>query len=159
VMSQVSRPRLLAVACWSEGDWLAVYGGEVPRHGEVVTLGFWLSKQPRWLHLSAYTCTETQRLLDTGLPSGRRAAALSTVLHEAVHAHGIRDEAQTNCYAVQLVSVAAEKLRLTASRAAYLGNLARRYVRARAPAHYWNRERCRDGGPWDLFPDRKNLRS
>jgi hypothetical protein len=46
---------------------------------------------------------------------------------------------------------------MSASRADYLGTLARNYVRKWAPQGYWNGARCRDGGAWDLLPG-PNLR-
>jgi hypothetical protein len=73
------------------------------------------------------------------------------VVHETLHAYGVANEAMTNCFAVQLVPVFGRELGLAARGAAYLGTLARNYVRARAPTGYWDSRRCRDGGPWDLL--------
>jgi hypothetical protein len=57
--------------------------GEKTSSGDTVTEGFWCSQRPRWLHLSPETCTDVQGLISTKQPNGRRAAALSTVIHEA----------------------------------------------------------------------------
>jgi hypothetical protein len=109
------------------------------------------------LHLSPETCTDVQALITTKQPNGRRAAALSTVIHESIHAHGVNNEAQTNCYAVQLVPLFGSRLGMGGARSTYLGTLARRYVRGHAPSDYWNAGNCRDGGAWDLEPATSNL--
>lgn len=158
LMRQLGAPRMLAIACWNQPDWESAVADEVgtPAHG-ATTLAFWSRLQPRWLHLSPDVCTDVQALLDSKIPSGRRASALSTVLHEALHAHGIRNEAQTNCYAAQLIPLAGRSLHMSNQRADYLGKLALRYDRSHAPPGYWNASRCRDGGLWDLRRERANL--
>jgi hypothetical protein len=160
VMKALGRPRTLAVACWTDDDWLSVLESEddEPTHGDTTLRGFWKLLQPRWLHLAPGVCDDAQSLLDTGVPTGRRASALATLLHETLHAHGLRAEALTNCYAVQLVPLAGRKLGLDSRRAGYLGRLAARYVRSHAPAGYWSAASCRDGGRWDLYPGSVNLR-
>ena len=80
------------------------------------------------------------------------------MLHDTLHAYGVANEAETNCYAVQLIPGLARNLRMTERRATYLGQLALRYVRANAPRGYWNGGHCRDGGRWDLLPGVANLR-
>jgi hypothetical protein len=120
-------------------------------------LGFWLGRQPRWLHLAPGICTDVQALLTTRRANARRGAALSTVIHETLHAYGVRNEAQTNCFAVQLVPVFAWNHGLAVRQADYLGTLARNYTRRYAPTGYWNASRCRDGGAWDLFPGSRSL--
>jgi hypothetical protein len=159
-MKQLGRPRLLAVACWAEEDWRSVLEaeGDEPAHGGTTLRGFWKPLQPRWLHLAPAVCDDAQSLLDTGTPSGRRAAAISTLLHETLHAHGLSNEAQVNCYAVQLVPSAGRRLGLDRARADHLGRLAVRHVRAHAPAGYWRSAHCRDGGRWDVDTSRPNLR-
>ena len=82
---------------------------------------------------------------------------LSVIVHEMLHALGLRNEAQTNCYAVQLVYPYAKELRFTNRTASRLERLALRYVRAQAPRGYWSSVRCRDGGKWDLLDDFPNL--
>jgi hypothetical protein len=159
LMKGFGRPRQLAVACWAPDDWLSVLDAEgetATQHGSVLR-GFWKPSQPRWLHLSPAVCDDLQALLDTGQPNGRRASAVSTLVHETLHAHGIRDEAETNCYAVQLVPLLGDALQMPRARAVRLGTLAVRHVRSHAPARYWNASKCRDGGRWDLEPDSPNL--
>jgi hypothetical protein len=158
-MKKLGYPRQLAFACWNQSDWLSVLAAEgtEPRRGNSELLGFWLGRQPRWLHLAPGICADVQGLLSSKQPNARRAGALSTVIHETLHAYGVVNEAQTNCMAVQLVPVFGWNLGLSAKRADYLGTLARNYVRKYAPTGYWNSARCRDSGPWDLFPSTRNL--
>jgi hypothetical protein len=157
-MKRLGVPRQLAFACWARPDWVSVVRAEgaEPETGNTVLLGFWLRRQPRWLHLAPSVCTEVQLLLSTKKPNARRADALATAVHETLHAYGIANEAMTNCLAVQLVPVFGLELGLTRRRATYLGTLARNAVRAGAPRGYWDSRRCRDGGAWDLS-DANNL--
>ena len=115
-----------------------------------VLRGFWLGIQPRWLHLSPFVCSNLQALIDSRIPNLPRAGAAVTVLHETTHAYGVRNEAEANCLAVQLVPTFAQQLRLLPSRIAYLTQLAFRRTRAVAPPGYWNSKRCVPGGPWDI---------
>jgi hypothetical protein len=157
-MKLVTRtPRLLAIACWTEDDFASVLGGVRTDRGRAVTLAFWNSGQPRWLHLSESACLNFEELLYQPRLTGRRAYSLVTVLHEAAHAYGIVSEAQANCYAVQLVPDAVNELGFAPSQAIHLGKLALNYTRRTAPPGYWNATRCRDGGAWDLVAERKNL--
>ena len=155
-MKALGLPRQLAFACWNTRDWLSVLAAEggAPTNGNLELQGFWLGRQPRWLHLAPHVCTDVQGLLSTKLPNARRAGAVATVIHETLHAYGVRNEAQTNCYAVQLVPAFGAALGLSRSRAAYMGTLARNYVRSRSPEGYWNTSSCREGGAWDLFENR-----
>jgi len=157
-MKRLGLPRQLAFACWNRADWISVVQADemAPEPGSEL-LGFWLGRQPRWLHLAPGICGDVQGLLSTRRPSARRGAALATVIHETLHAYGVRNEAQTNCFAVQLVPVFAASHGIGARQAEYLGTLARNYTRRHAPAAYWNAARCRDGGPWDLFPGSRSL--
>jgi hypothetical protein len=158
-LESLGSAKMLAVACWDNDDWGSVvtHEGMQASDGSTTLEGFWMPKQPHWLHLAPDVCTNVQRLIDTDKPNGRRAQALTVVIHESLHAHGVRNEAQTNCYAVQLVPAFADALGMKSVTAEYLGKLAVRYVRATAPSNYWNATSCRDGGAWDLAPNRRNL--
>ncbi len=159
-MKRAASPRLLAVACWSNTDYdsVAASVGISIESDDFEVSGFWLGRQPRWLHLAPWICDAVQPLLDTRRPNGRRAGALAVVFHEALHAYGIRNEALANCYAVQLVPFAGRNLGMTASRADYLRKLALNFIRRTAPPDYWDASRCRDGGAWDMLPRVANLR-
>jgi hypothetical protein len=151
-MKLLGLSRLLAVACWSPNDWPSVKdsAGIPPDEPGVTTVAFWLTGQPRWLHLSPITCTNIQGLIDSRIPNGQRAYSLAVVLHETTHAYGVRNEAQANCYAVQLVYPFARLLNFAPARAEYLLELAIRKTVASAPRGYWDSTRCRAGGAWDL---------
>jgi hypothetical protein len=150
-------PRVVAVACWSATDWSSV-AASVGFDGNASFLfGFWLPRQPRWLHLNPTTCGDVQALISTRHANGRRAYALATILHERVHAERVVNEAQTNCYAVQLVHEFASELNFVPVKARRLEQLAVRTSRALAPRRYWNAVNCRDGGKWDLYPQVRNL--
>jgi hypothetical protein len=158
-MKQLGIPRQLAFACWKRSDWRSVLAAEgaEPEKGNTQLLGFWLGRQPRWLHLAPGICADVQGLISSRQPNARRAGGLATVIHETLHAYGVVNEAQTNCWAVQLVPVFGLSLGLGEKRADYLGTLARNYVRKYSPRGYWNGDRCREGGAWDLFPSIRNL--
>jgi hypothetical protein len=158
-MKELDRPRVLAIACWSPAGWAALAraeGEQLSTNGALLQ-GLWLARQPRWLHLSSDVCTDLQRLTDSRRPNARRADALAVLIHEALHAHGYANEAQANCYAVQLVPEFARTLKVRTVSADYLAKLARTITRSHAPRGYWNETSCRDGGRWDLVPDRRNL--
>src|SRR5581483_4370167 len=157
-MKLLRLPKRLAVACWTAADFEAVEGSaEIVADPFAEIEGFWLRFQPRWLHLAPRICRDLQSLIDTRRVNGQRAGAVAVALHEAFHAHGVRNEAETNCYAVQLAPIAGRQLDLSAAASRYLGQLAVRYTRARAPDRYWDPYRCRDGGRWDLLPGTTNL--
>ena len=158
-MKKLGLPRQLAFACWNRTDWVSVLAAEgtEPTGGGSELLGFWLGRQPRWLHLAPGICADLQGLLSTKQPNARRAGALSTVIHETLHAYGVVNEAQTNCMAVQLVPTFGSNLGLDAKRARLSRDAGGNYVHKYAPAGYWNADRCRDRGPWDLFPSTRNL--
>jgi hypothetical protein len=148
----------LQVACWSKRDWRSVIedlGGTTS--GPTVLLGFWLSRQPHFLHLSPTSCQNLQALISTRRGNGPRAEASVVALHETAHMYGVRNEAQANCYAVQLVYYFARQLRVPPRQALELERLAVRRTRITAPRGYWNAESCRDGGRWDLDEEGANL--
>jgi hypothetical protein len=78
-------------------------------------------------------------------------------LHETAHMYGVRNEAEANCYAVQLVYYFARQLRVSPRQAQLLEQQAVRRTRATAPRGYWSSESCRDGGRWDLDDEGANL--
>ena len=77
----IGAPRLLAVACWTPADFDAVAASaqlSTAHPDDSQLVGFWLGKQPRWLHLSPYACTQLEALYATRRPTGTRAFALTT---------------------------------------------------------------------------------
>jgi hypothetical protein len=155
-MRKLGAPRVVAVACWSKADWPSVVESAGIRQPSTLD-GFWLPRQPRWVHVSPKQCADVQALLSSKAINGHRAYALATVLHERVHAQGVGREAQTECYAVQLVYGFARELNFVHAKALRLEQLAVRKSRAVAPRGYWDAARCRDGGAWDLYAEFRNL--
>jgi hypothetical protein len=159
-IERLGSSKLLNVACWTNRDWENVVEqtGSTSTDGQGdVLLGFFLPSMPRWIDLSPMTCTDLQGLIDSGQANGRRAGALTTLVHEAIHAHGVKNEAETNCLAVQLVPAFAQDLGFDRGHILTLSRLALHYVRAHAPRGYWDATRCRDGGGWDIDPAHANL--
>jgi hypothetical protein len=77
--------------------------------------------------------------------------AIVTLAHESIHLRGEKDEAATQCYAVQLAARTAQLLGVPRAPAAAVG----RYALARQrymPADYQSSE-CRPGGTLDLHPE------
>jgi hypothetical protein len=159
-MKALDLHRVLAIGCWTEADFESVARSAnfAVHHEDTSVAGFWLGRQPRWLHLAPYVCTWIQKLFDTKQPTARRAFGLTVALHETIHAYGIANEALTNCFAVQLAPLAARYAGLSAKKADHLGRLSLSATRRTAPPGYWNAQHCRDGGKWDLLPGTANLR-
>jgi hypothetical protein len=150
-------PRVVAVACWSAGDWPSVAESIGYDGNPNLLSGFWLRRQPRWVHIAPKECADVQALMTDRQPNGQRAYALSTILHERVHAEGVDIEAETNCYAVQLIYDFARELHFPVAKALRLEALGVRKTRQVAPRGYWNPIKCRDGGDWDLYSEFRNL--
>lgn len=86
-----------------------------------------------------------------GRDGDRLVHAVVTLAHESIHLRGERDEAATQCYAVQLTARTAQLLGVRPTHAAAVG----RYALARQsnmPAAYQSSE-CRPGGALDLHPE------
>lgn len=143
--------KTLAVACWADAEFadLLASMGRTAIGNMIEIDGIWFELQPRWLHLAGRTCASVERVL-RGSRSGLDAFGLSIVVHEALHANGIDDEAMTQCYAVQLVPLAARSLGLAEGAAAALGRSALSFSRRSVPEDYWDARRCKDGEAWDL---------
>jgi hypothetical protein len=149
----IGRPKTVAVACWSDRDWPSV-SGEAP-DGPYATLGFYSPRLPHWLHLSPTTCRRLQSLLTSRplYPNKYTSSALETLTHEMIHALGVSDEARTTCYAMQTSMFMANTLGLPGSYGARLARLTLKNYPLHPP-RYINKQRCREGGAWDLWPDR-----
>ena len=145
----VGYPRRVAVACWSDRDWPTVSESANPH----LLYGFWSRLQPRWLHLAPRICRAMETLLTSRpvYPNVITANALSTVAHEMLHAMGIRNEAMTECFAMQTGDVLGWHLGI---RGQYLRGLSRLFLAANRalPPRYRDAARCREDGAWDLAP-------
>jgi len=70
-----------------------------------------------------------------------------------VHAMGIRNEAETECFAMQLSIVMAVELRVPLAYSKQLGRLTLANYFDH-PSNYIDTNRCREDGQWDLFKNR-----
>jgi hypothetical protein len=157
-ISPLGKATRVDVACWDDRDWATIAGPTAARDArDGFVAGLFLPSMPHWIHLAPATCKNVQALIDSGKPGAANAAALTAVIHEAVHANGIPNEAQTNCVAVQLVPLFARALGYDRAHTIALSRLALDVVREHAGAGYWDASRCQDGGAWDLDPVDPNL--
>jgi len=86
-------------------------------------------------------------------PSVDQIASVHLIAHETMHVNGIWNEAEAECKATQLDYLVAEKLGATPEQAR---ELQARYF---AVLYKYNRSdyvssECREGGEYDIFPDR-----
>ena len=149
------------VRCWSALDWARINGDLLAYGGAVESLdhvsGFYRADTGR-IHLDPTACAGLVDLLyrrlrpEQGRAFVRIALGVDTLAHESMHSRGFRNEAVTECYAVQLNYQTATAL--GASRA-YASLIAQRSWAAYPahPSNYVSRE-CHDGGKLDLSPNR-----
>lgn len=83
----------------------------------------------------------------------RAAVAVNVLSHEAWHLRGIRDEAATQCYALQTNADTALQLGASPDEAAAIASWVTRRVQPALPSDYRTSD-CSDGGPLDLHPER-----
>jgi hypothetical protein len=89
---------------------------------------------------------------DQSDPTIEQIVAVQVLTHESYHLAGVRDEAQTECPAVQRVDDVADWLGASPDEAR---SLAERYydeIYPRMPSGYRSSE-CVDRGEWDVAPD------
>ena len=117
--------------------------------------------------LSSGTCRTLRRLLHgevSGLaclagggpcPAEVREAAIAVnvLSHEAWHLAGVRDEAVTQCYALQTNAETALRLGAKRRDAHAMASYVVREVQPVLPSDYRSSD-CFDGGPLDLHPER-----
>jgi hypothetical protein len=80
------------------------------------------------------------------------AWSLNTLAHESYHLAGVRNEAETECYALQAIDFAARRLGAAPEQARAVADLALRQLPQRMPPGYRSPE-CRNGGKYDLLRD------
>jgi hypothetical protein len=79
------------------------------------------------------------------------AWSLNTLAHESYHLAGVRNEAQTECYALQAVDFVARRLGASREQGEALASFSFDQLPRRMPAEY-SSPKCRNGGPYDLRP-------
>jgi hypothetical protein len=79
------------------------------------------------------------------------AWSLNTLAHESYHLAGVRNEAETECYALQAIDFAARRLGATREQARALATFSFDQLPERMPALYTSPQ-CRNDGKYDLRP-------
>jgi hypothetical protein len=80
------------------------------------------------------------------------AWSLNALAHESYHLAGVRNEAQTECYALQAIDFVARRLGGSPDQARALATLAFDQLPRRMPPEYSSPD-CRNGGRLDLLPN------
>ena len=148
-ISPLGKATHVNVACWDDRDWASIAertGAAHDAQGGFVA-GLFLPSMPDWIHLAPATCTNVQALIGARTASPAQAAAVTALIHEAVHANGMQNEAQTNCVAVQLVPLFARALGDNRTETIALSRLALEVVRSHASAGYWTPSAARTAAP------------
>ena len=119
--------------------------------------------------LSAGTCKTLRRFLHGGIPGlgclarqgacsveiREAAIAVNVLSHEAWHLAGVRNEADTQCYALQSNAQTAMRLGAREDDARSIAAFISREVQPALPSDY-RTPNCYEGGPLDLHPDRRS---
>jgi hypothetical protein len=100
------------------------------------------------------TCNDLRDWLhsDMSNPPLKQVIAVHVLAHESLHLSGIRDEAETECAAMQRDDEVAESLGATADQARALATRYANEVYPHMPDDYRSNE-CVDGGTLDTAPD------
>jgi hypothetical protein len=80
------------------------------------------------------------------------AWSLNTLAHESYHLGGVRNEAQTQCYALQAIDYVARRLGASPDQARALASFSFDQLPRRMPPEYSSPE-CHDRGRYDLRPN------
>jgi hypothetical protein len=80
------------------------------------------------------------------------AWSVNTLAHESYHLAGVRNEAQTECYALQAIAFVARRLGASREQAQALAKFSFDQLPGRMPPEYSSPD-CYDGGPLDLRPN------
>ena len=152
--------RHVVVHCEGAGGELTGFDGESGRtmftDGKPADETFLLEGICERLH-SYSQLTKTG--LDCPLPCDgstiETAWSLNALAHESYHLAGIRNEARTECYALQAIDFVARRLGASSGQARALARFAYDELPPRMPAEYASPD-CHDGGAYDLRPGDPN---
>jgi hypothetical protein len=152
ITKAAGRPKRLGVACWNGIDWPGISGD--PGDSYYTELGFYNPAMPHWIHLSPTICRGIETLLyhRPQYPNRILANAVDTVTHEMIHAIGVRNEAETECLAMQVTLLMALRLGVPLGYSEQLAHLTLANYALHPPA-YVDTFRCREGGAWDIAPN------
>ncbi|HLE99272.1 MAG TPA: hypothetical protein VI540_05190 [Gaiellaceae bacterium] len=107
-------------------------------------------------YLTPAICLALYRLaFEDEIVSSRTARAIAVLAHEAWHLRGVRDEGETECYALQSGVGLGQRLGLSEDRARQMmrQQLTENALRAGGSFEYRVPPECRDEGRLDLAPD------
>jgi hypothetical protein len=157
IASRIAHKRV-AAHCWDFSDWASLnaeVGALYDKGAEFHAAGF-ASIGASSIELDPYSCTTLALLqakayaYDYTSEARGFGAEVDVLAHEATHARGIANEAETECDAIQLIPETTVWLGLSKR----VGRLfADAYWRAyRFEPKGYSTPKCRDGGPYDLHP-------
>jgi hypothetical protein len=135
----------VAIRCDESGDFV----GSVQHADGVAAVGGDLA------YLTPERCLDLYRLAVKGEVTGSKTGrAIAVLAHEAWHLRGVRNEATTECYALQTGVVVGERLGLSESTARQLmrQQLTENALHSGSSPAYLVSSDCRDGGRLDLHP-------
>jgi hypothetical protein len=104
-------------------------------------------------YLTPEICHDLYRVaFEQDVTSSRTGRAIAVLAHEAWHLRGVRDEGQTECFALQSGVALGERLGLSEGTARRLmrQQLVENELRGAGSVEYRVPSECRDGGPLDL---------
>jgi hypothetical protein len=144
--------------CWSPRDWRGVAVEEAAVYADTLDLADlgWAMIGGSQINLSPGTCEKFEQIVrfDDADLRGRPyywGWALTTIAHEAGHARGIENEAETECFAIQHIADAAFDFGFTYATGRILARAVWADYGNELPGYRSNR--CRNGGPYDLHRD------
>lgn len=144
--------------CWDFSDWAAL-NAEVAalyHHDTEFRAAGFANIGADSIELDSYTCTTLSLLQAKAYANDYRSEALGfgfevdVLAHESTHARGVGNEAETECFAIQLIPQTTVMLGLS-PRIGRLFADAMWHAYPHEPKGYATRL-CRDGGPYDLHP-------
>lgn len=147
----------VSVRCWSSADWTRLTSeldAATNRAGHFERDAGFAVAGGNAVDLAPDVCSQLNTAADGGLRPGGDSGlgfALDVLAHEAEHAHGYSNEAQTECYAIQEIPVVARALGASPGAGRYYARAV--WKRYDKEAQGYSTPLCRDGGVLDLHPD------
>ena len=146
----VSERHATAAYCWDGTDWGQLV--QAPP-GEIVLGVVDFKGHATEVSLAPNVCARLdilRYLNKRPAPNAWLANSVDALAHESLHTDGFRNEAMTECVAMQLTGFTSTLLGTKASYGRALANvLWSNYSVANKPPGYWS-SRCHNGGPWDI---------
>ena len=153
---RISCPGTLATLTEASAqDGSVLFSSEGTPADEAKLSGDTCSKLRSFLHgdIGGLNCLARHRACP--LDVREAAIAVNVLSHEAWHLAGVRDEAVTQCYALQTNAATALQLGAGRDDARAIASFVVREVQPVLPADYRSSD-CFDGGPLDLDPDHQS---